>query len=176
MDLSSTTVYLQQCQSYEEERLTEVFARTVSPCLAGLNLRSHKVLLKPNLITAKMGLLACTEGRFILAAAKWFLDHGADVRIGDSPAFGTTRSVLQKIGIGDDIEKMPVRISNFSQVKQLPLASGIPAGLAADALECDLLVNLPRVKAHAQMRVSLGVKNLLRNTKRNGTGFFIYCP
>lgn len=160
MDLFSTSVYLHKYQSYDEEPLLLLFEQIIPPFLEGKNLHSLKVLLKPNLITARMGSLACTEGRFIIAAAKWFIDNGADVLIGDSPAFGTAQGVLRKIGINDALQKLPVRVSNFTQTRQLTLSSGITVGVAIDSLDCDQLINLPRVKAHAQMRLTLGVKNL----------------
>lgn len=159
MELTSTSVFLQKCPGYEHVQLNEIFGQVILSTAGDVNLRSLKVLLKPNLITAKMGLLACTEGKFIVAAAKWFLDHGANVWIGDSPAFGTAGSVLQKIGIGEELKKLPLTISNFAEVRKIHLSSGITAGIAVDALDCDFLINMPRVKAHAQMRVSLGVKN-----------------
>ena len=124
-----------------------------------LNLRSARVLIKPNLISATHGTLPCTEGAFILAAAQLFKDQGADVRVGDSPAFGSAESVLGKIGILDSLKKLSVPVTNFTQARTITLPSGIQAGLAVDALECDLLVNLPRVKAHVQMRMTLAVKN-----------------
>src|SRR5210317_2114284 len=99
MDLSSRTVYLQQCAAYHEQKLMDCFDTILLPCVQTQNFNSLKILLKPNLITARMGLLACTEVKFIVAAAKWFLDKGAVVSIGDSPAFGTTASVLHKLDI-----------------------------------------------------------------------------
>ena len=107
-----------------------------------------------------MGFLACTEGKFILTAAKWFLEQGGHVSIGDSPAFGTTTSVLRKLGIIDDLRALGVGVTNFNKVRQVALPSGLKVGMASDAFDCELLVNMPRVKAHAQLRVSLAVKNL----------------
>ncbi len=160
MELNSRKVYLQKCSDYREQNLMTCFESTLSQCLQTHNFTSSKVLLKPNLITARMGTLACTESKFILAAVKWFLDHGAQVSIGDSPAFGTTTSVLHKLGVLADLRNLAVTVINFKKSRYVTLPSGIKAGIATDALECDFLVNMPRVKAHAQLRVSLAVKNL----------------
>ncbi len=118
-----------------------------------------RVMVKPNLISAKKGPLACTEAEFTLAVSRWFIDNGAQVIIGDSPAFGSATSVLTRLGVVEDIRFLGVEISDFSSSRKLSLASGVEADMAVDALDCDLLVNLPRVKAHAQMRVTLAVKN-----------------
>jgi len=159
MDLSSTAVALTPCRTYDEHLLGETFERMWSACSLRVNLRGLHILLKPNLISARYGLLACTQGEFILAAARWFLARGSRVSIGDSPAFGTTESVLTRIGIRDELQRLDVRLSDFRKKRDVLLPSGIRAGFAADALDCDLLINLPRIKAHAQFRVTMAVKN-----------------
>lgn len=159
MEIRSTTVGIVRCSDYDPPVLTGALQSLAATCPAGINLRSANVLLKPNLISARRGTLACTEGRFILAVAAWFLDHGARLTVGDSPAFGTARSVLHKIGVLHELEKMAVKIADFTRAQSVVLPSGLQAGIAAEALDRDLLVNLPRVKAHAQMRLTLGVKN-----------------
>lgn len=159
MELNSTSVALLRCAEYEQQGLADAFDRMWLSCGSPANMRSSHVLLKPNLISARQGLLACTEGHFILAAASWFIDRGAHVTIGDSPAFGTTASVLNRIGITRELQRLGVAIVNFKRTRETVLPSGVRAALAVEALDCDLLVNLPRVKAHIQMRVSMAVKN-----------------
>jgi len=159
MDILSTTVGIVRCSRYDRQILNRVFLNLAEACPAPINLRSASILLKPNLISARRGPLACTGSGFILAAAKWYLDHGARVTVGDSPAFGTARAVLHKIGVLRSLERMAVTIADFSQVEPVVLPSGLKTGLAKEALNCDLLVNLPRIKAHDQLRVTLGVKN-----------------
>ena len=159
MELHSTSVALLRCDEYDQQALAHAFDRMWLSCRSPANLRSSHVLLKPNLISARQGLLACTEGRFILAAAGWFIDRGAYVTVGDSPAFGTTASVLHRIGITGELRRLGVDIVNFKRTRETMLPSGVRAALAVEALDCDLLVNLPRVKAHIQVRVSMAVKN-----------------
>lgn len=159
MEIGSTSVALTRCGDYREQTLRQAFDLMWAACAPPLNLRGTQVLLKPNLITDRRGLLACTEGRFILAAAQWFLDHGSRVAVGDSPAFGTAEGVLGGLGIAGALREKGVRIADFGRTRPVVLASGLQVGLAVEALDCDLLVNLPRVKAHAQMRLTLAVKN-----------------
>uniref|UniRef100_UPI004056A863 DUF362 domain-containing protein n=1 Tax=Candidatus Electronema sp. TaxID=2698783 RepID=UPI004056A863 len=158
MRLDSTAVALTRCPSYEQPLLDEGLAQVLAAIeLPGL--RSTEVLLKPNLIAAKNSLLSCTEGAFILAAARWLLERGARVSIGDSPAFGTGEMVLRVMGITKELAALGVRAADFKQGRRVRLPGGGSAVLAAAALDCDLLVNLPRVKAHAQTRITLAVKN-----------------
>jgi uncharacterized protein (DUF362 family) len=151
-------VALSSCSSYADPVLAPVLDRV----LQSLNLPSLfsvHVLLKPNLISAKHSPLACTEGAFLLAVARWFVDQGAKVSLGDSPAFGTAASVLRLLGIDKNLARLGVATKEFRQGRSCPLPTGGRALLAEDALNADLLVNLPRVKAHAQCRLTLAVKN-----------------
>ncbi len=153
------TVALVRCSDYHLPRLEETLDRVLDIIGCPRDLASCRVLLKPNLITARHGALACTEGCFILAAATCLLARGATVVVGDSPAFGTAGATLERIGILADLRRQGVAVSDFRRVRPVRLSSGIRAGIAARVLESDLLLNLPRVKAHAQTRVTLAVKN-----------------
>ena len=133
----------------------------IIPCLGSFNLSSGgKVLLKPNLISAGAPRLACTHAEFVAAVAAWFIDHGWRVSIGDSPAFGSAVSVAERQGIIRAVRGMDVQVVEFASVVRRRLPSGICVGVAAEALDCDLLVNLPKIKAHDQMYVSMAVKNI----------------
>jgi uncharacterized protein (DUF362 family) len=159
MEYGSPAVALTRCADYREETLLLAFDRMRQAAAPSLCLRGTQVLLKPNLITARRGLLACTEGRFILAVARWFLDQGCRLAVGDSPAFGTAESVLASLGIDSELRRRGVRIADFGRTRSVILPTGLRVGLATEALDCDLLINLPRVKAHTQMRLTLAVKN-----------------
>ena len=159
MNYDSAVVALTSCSDYEQKPLEKCLRQCLATIEYPPGFHSCSVLLKPNLITVSHGPLPCTEAAFILAVARWFLDQGARVSIGDSPAFGTTAAALQKLGIAGKLAGMNVQVKNFNRVRKVCLADGGAAGVAAAALECDLLVNLPRVKAHVQTRVTLAVKN-----------------
>ena len=159
MRFESTTVALHPCSSYRCSCLMERFDSLIRATGVSFALHGRQVLLKPNLLTAAQGPLPCTEAAFILAAARWFLDAGAKVAIGDSPAFGSARVNLARRGIARELLALGVVISDFRRTHTCLLDSGVNAGIAVRVLECDLLVNLPRIKAHAQTRVTMAVKN-----------------
>lgn len=159
MKIDSNTVGFQRCPVYERDKIKEMIEQlfrsisfTVRP--------GSRVLLKPNLISAtRSDGLACTHPEVIAGAAEWFVDHNAKVIIGDSPAFGTVGGVMKVCGIDRALQGLPVKTVPFSRVRRVRLASGITLGLAAAALDCDILVNLPKVKAHCQLFATLAVKN-----------------
>ena len=123
--------------------------------------RSGTVLLKPNLISAnRQDGLACTHAEFIAATAEWFIDHGCKVLVGDSPAFGATRGVMAALGMDASLRGLPVTLVDFTHGVGKELPCGAKVRVARPALECDLLVNLPKCKAHCLLLVTLGVKNL----------------
>ena len=159
MPQDSAAVALTACSVYEPHLLDQALDQLLAHIQLPVNPRASEILLKPNLISAKNGSLPCTEGAIILAAARYFLDQGARVGIGDSPAFGTAASVLEKLGLRNELAHLGVRIRPFSRGYAAELPGGGTATLARAALECDLLVNLPRVKAHDQTRLTIAVKN-----------------
>lgn len=159
MQLDSPIVALARCSDYSPDSLDVCVDQLISAVGRPERLAGLQVMLKPNLISAKHGDLPCTEAAFILIVARWFVDNGAKVTIGDSPAFGSATSVLTRLGVLKDLQSLGVAVSDFDATRKLTLSSGVSATVAVDALDCDLLVNLPRVKAHAQMRVTMAVKN-----------------
>jgi len=159
MELRSEEVGLVSCSCYRRGILKESMG-SLCAALGFSPARGSKVLLKPNLVSAVRNTgLACTHPEFVAAAAEWFVDHGMRVEVGDSPAFGTAKGVMQACGITAALRGLPVRLVNFDSPCSVALASGIKVGVARAALECDHLVSLPKVKAHGQLYVTLAVKN-----------------
>lgn len=119
-----------------------------------------RVLVKPNLVSAMRGALACTQPQVATAACRWLLDRGCTVTVADSPAFGTAAGVAEKCGLADALQPLGLSVRGFSRTRPLTLSFGETVGLSADARAHDHILNLPRLKAHCQMRVTGAVKNL----------------
>jgi len=90
-------------------------------------------------------------------------DIGGKMFIGDSPSFGTSESVSKKCGILDVAKSFGVECVTFKESRKIPPADGriyhdLP--LATDALDADVVINVPKLKTHAMMTMTLGVKNL----------------
>ncbi|PKN21685.1 MAG: hypothetical protein CVU68_06740 [Deltaproteobacteria bacterium HGW-Deltaproteobacteria-3] len=159
MELRVCEVGLAACHQYDRRLLKD----RVEMLCNGLGFRvspGSRVLLKPNLVSAVRNKgLACTRPEVVAAVAEWFLDQGATVRVGDSPAFGTAVGVMAACGITAALKGLPVAMVNFEKAQPVRLASGLSVGVARAVGECDLLVNLPKIKAHGQLYLSLAVKN-----------------
>lgn len=152
-------VAMGRCRVYDRQKI----ARGVDELLAALAFtvsRGSKVLLKPNLVAARcQGDLACTHPEFVAGVAQWFVDQGAQVAVGDSPATGSGLRAMRVCGISAALKGLPVTLAPFQQTRRLTTRGGIEVGVAVDALNCDYFVNLPKLKSHSQARVSLAVKN-----------------
>jgi uncharacterized protein (DUF362 family) len=153
-------ILLDRCSSYERRRIKDFCESAFNKLGLKRSYHGKTVLLKPNLISSRASNLACSDARIVRATAEWFVDNGAAVQVGDSPSFGSAEQVLRKRGIRAALDGLDVAIIEFSNPLEKTLTHGVKVGVAAQVLGCDLLVNLPRVKAHSQMYVTLAVKNL----------------
>ncbi len=122
------------------------------------SLRGAKVLVKPNLLTATP--LACTSPEVTAAVCSWLLDQGAHVTVLDSPGFGRAESVARAIGLTELLRPLGLAVTGPGDAVPLQLDNGSRFGVSRRALECDLILSVPRVKAHSQMLLTLAVKNL----------------
>ena len=152
-------VVLAKATAYDEEA-----AKTARRLLAFLDIPlapGDRVLVKPNLLRADV--LTCTNATIVAGVCRYLLDKGCKVTVGDSPGFGTARGIAKTIGLDvalarADCGDVPL-ITLDSPVKK-PLSLGGSIGLSRHALEADYIFNVPKLKAHVQMRVTGAVKNL----------------
>ena len=160
MNEPSLQVFLQRCVHYDEDTIIAFVDKVLSCFHNNASLHGKTVLLKPNLISSVGPSLACTHPRFIAGVAAAFLDHGAQLILGDSPAFGNAAKVCEKTAIAQVLKKMAVPIVEFRTPQQIRTAGGVTLVVAREALECDLFVGLPKIKAHNQLYMTLSVKNV----------------
>ncbi len=152
-------IFLQKVSSYEEK---EIFAGIQSLLETGApkGLYGQKVLVKPNWVTFRQASLSCTHPLVAKAVCQWLLEQGAEVKVGDSPAFGTVAQIAKATGTKEALQGLPVKIVKFTPGPKVKLPCGVEVRLAEEALSADLIFNLPRFKAHDQLLLTLAVKNL----------------
>lgn len=148
-----------RCRDYDRQEIKACFDRFAAS-LDFVVPPGCRILLKPNLVSGQgHDGLGCTHPEFVAGVAEWCVDQGARVAVGDSPAFGSGQRVMQFCGMSSALRGLPVKTIHFSRGKPKRLDCGIKVAIAPEALDCDFLINLPKVKAHAQVRVTLAVKN-----------------
>jgi uncharacterized protein (DUF362 family)/Pyruvate/2-oxoacid:ferredoxin oxidoreductase delta subunit len=141
---------------------TKIFAMMDSLGGRKLIAPQRRVLIKPNLLApASPERAMLTHPLVVRAVVEYVLEQGAVAQISDSPAMGSLDKVLKASGIKDALQGLRVQYRPFNA--SLPVEVGEPfhrIEIAEDALQADVLVNLPKLKTHGQMLLTLGVKNL----------------
>jgi uncharacterized protein (DUF362 family)/Pyruvate/2-oxoacid:ferredoxin oxidoreductase delta subunit len=121
-----------------------------------------RVLLKPNLLApARPEKAMLTHPLVVRAAAEYVIEKGARAQVSDSPAMGGFERVIKESGIGEALKGLDVELKEFTD--SVTVETGEPfkkIELARDAREADFIINLPKLKTHTQMLLTLGIKNL----------------
>lgn len=159
-------VSIQKCQTYEPELVRRVLAEVMGP-LGGMSAfvsRGDRVLIKPNLLAARaVDKHVCTHPELVLAAAEAALDAGAaEVFVGDSPGFGTSLGVLRKLGLAGPLDERGIRVAAFDSPVEVVRSDTVRYRrfeVERAVLDVDKVINLVKIKTHAQMFMTMAVKN-----------------
>ena len=159
-------VALAACPGYEAEVLRPALKKAVSLAadLGSLIRPGDRVLLKPNLLLGTdPSRRVTTDPALVREVGRLVKDLGAEIWIGDSPALEGTRRAAKRSGLAETARGLGAEIKDFNE----PVRVSAPAGsvfksleLARPVLEADVVINLPKLKTHCQMLLTLGVKNL----------------
>ena len=131
--------------------------------LAGEQIQKNiRVVIKPNLLApASPDKALVTHPLVVKAIVEYILDRGAKPQISDSPAMGSFDRVLRESGIKEALSGLNVEYKEFKDSVSVDI--GKPFGkidIAEDAVHADFFINLPKLKTHTQMLLTLGIKNL----------------
>jgi len=163
--MANATVALMRCSDYEAGQVTEAIGRQFE-LLGGLGRfvkPGDRVLLKPNLIAPRSHhrCAAQTHPAVILAAARLLKDYGAKPFVADSPAWSNTKTCARALGLIEPLEKLGVPIRELDEPRRCRLGPGKPhVKISALALDADVVINLPKFKAHQQLVATFAIKNL----------------
>ena len=124
--------------------------------------RSCRVLIKPNLLSAaRPGHAVLTHPAVVRCVVEYCLDKRVRPIVADSPAIGSFETILRTSGIGEALAGTGVECRPFRDSVKVDV--GEPFGeidIAEEAVRSDVIINLPKFKTHAQMLLTLSVKNL----------------
>lgn len=158
MSQDKIKVWFGRSDSYEAEGLN----RQAAEALQAVGFRPDagtRVLVKPNLLFADPKGLACSQPLIVRAACLYLLDCGCRITVADSPGFGRAARVAAVTGIAAALPA-GLAMQEMGPKVKMPLSQGGSFGVARRALEADVILSLPRLKAHRMMRLSGAVKNL----------------
>jgi uncharacterized protein (DUF362 family)/Pyruvate/2-oxoacid:ferredoxin oxidoreductase delta subunit len=155
-------VAIETCDTYDV-KLLKTLLDSLFQKISFLPISHAKVLIKPNLLISKTPEKAVTTHPAIIQAlAELLKDHSCDISVGDSPGFGSTEKVLNISGIMDVIKQLELTIATFTHniIKQSDGISPYREFLFGDDPEgYDIVINVPKLKTHGMMGMTLGVKN-----------------
>ena len=159
--MQMTTVYIREAQ-YRYDRLKPVIFMIMDSIAGKMITEKSRVLIKPNLLApASPDKAIVTHPLVIKAVTEYVLDKGAIPQISDSPAMGSFEKILKVSGIKKALDPLSVQYREFKE--STVINAGKPFNkieLASDAINADVVINLPKLKTHTQMLLTLGVKNL----------------
>jgi uncharacterized protein (DUF362 family) len=157
-------VSLIQAQSYERSQLRADLENLLAP-LGGMGAfvkLGDRVLLKPNLLMGgRSGRECTTRPEIVHCVTEMVRDAGGKPFLGDSPAFGSAKGVAIANGYESMLEELLLPVVDF-QGKRYATGSEDFRNLliSKEAMEADVVINLPKVKSHVQLTLTMGVKNL----------------
>lgn len=155
-----------RCPNYDKTELRKAIEEVLVP-LGGIEAfvrPGEKVMVKPNLLRASPPERAVTtHPRFVEVVVEVLLDTGAKPFIADSPSLGPWSFVVKRTGMLEVSKRTGVPIV----VLKDPVSVRTPQGfsfrlieLAKEVLDCDKVINLPKLKTHSMTVMTLAVKNL----------------
>lgn len=158
------SVSLIRATSYDLSELRASLNTLLDPLggMAAFVKPGDRVLLKPNLLTGSRPTKECTtRWEVAYVVAQMVQEVGGQPFLGDSPAFGSARGVAIANGYQPLIDDLKLPIVEWSGSRyQTASAEFNHLLLCKEAMEADVVINLPKVKSHVQLTLTLGVKNL----------------
>jgi uncharacterized protein (DUF362 family) len=164
MQTQKSSVSLIRATSYEREALRESLVILLEPFggMAAFVKKGDRVLLKPNLLTGARPTKECTtRAELVYEVAQMVIEAGGKPFLGDSPAFGSAKGVAIANGYQPILEELNLPIIDFHGKRYQSISENFNhLLLSKEAMEADVVINLPKVKSHMQLTITLGVKNL----------------
>ncbi|NEO87424.1 MAG: DUF362 domain-containing protein [Spirulina sp. SIO3F2] len=121
-----------------------------------------RILLKPNLLTGSYPERECiTRPELVAVVAELVMEAGGKPFLGDSPAFGTAWGVARNNGYLPWLEELNLPVVEFTGDRYAIDADNFGhLRLSKEAMQADGVINLPKLKSHCQLTMTMGVKNL----------------
>jgi len=159
-------VSLIRCPDYDYKSVKRAVRDSIE-LLGGLNSiiqGGEKVLLKPNLLSPKTVEKAVTTHPMVVKAiGELVKEAGGRPYIWDSPSIGSTTWVAKKSGISQIADEINIPVLEDKEIVTLNAPKDFiftSFEIAKNVLDADLIINIPKLKTHSMMTLTLAVKNL----------------
>jgi uncharacterized protein (DUF362 family) len=89
------------------------------------------------------------------------IEAGGKPFLGDSPAFGSAMGVAKANGYLPLLQELNLPVVEFQGKRYETVSKDFNnLRLSKEAMEADAVINIPKLKSHAQLTATMGVKNL----------------
>ena len=126
--------------------------------------KGDDVLLKANMLSAnEIAERVTTDPSVVRAVAIEVINAGGKPAICDSPGLDKFSSVAKKSGLAAVAEELKIPCEELTAPAELPnskTAMFRKIEVSKKTLDADVIINLPKMKTHGQMVLTLGVKNI----------------
>ena len=162
--MSLTPVCLLRAERYDLDALRVSVEQLLAPMggMSAIVTRGDRVLLKPNLLTGARPTKECTtRPELVYCVAQMVKEAGGLLFLGDGPAFGSALGVAKANGYLPMLKELEIPVVEFHGSRYQTVGESFDhLRLSKEAMEADVVINLPKVKSHVQLTLTLGVKNL----------------
>ena len=159
-------VFIIKENSYDQSRVNSAVKRIFSH-FGGIERYVKKgdlVLLKANMLSAnEISERVTTDPQIARAVAVEVLNAGGKPVICDSPGLDKFSNVAKKSGLAAVAEELRIPCEELTTPTELPSSESAvfhKIEVSQKVLDADVIINLPKMKTHGQMVLTLGVKNL----------------
>ncbi|MDT8317853.1 MAG: DUF362 domain-containing protein [bacterium] len=163
--MEKNRVSIASCSDYDKGQVDASLADLLLP-LGGMSSfvsKGDKVFIKPNLLKAALPEKAVTtHPSLVEAVVRAVLASGGVPLVGDSPGIGKMEKIFETTGMKGVADRTGAKLVEFSDSVEVETREGAifkSLEISKDIMDADKVINLPKVKTHAQMHVTLGVKN-----------------
>jgi uncharacterized protein (DUF362 family) len=162
--MTSPKVILSRCTDYTPQKIAEAIQKQFE-LLGGLQkfvTPGDTVLLKPNFIAPRSRRHAAqTHPSVIIETARLLKDFGAKPFVADSPAWSNVFACVKVLKMEEPLKKLAVPVKQLDKPKWCHIgAKNTRIGISSVALDADVIINLPKFKAHQQLLATFAVKNM----------------
>ncbi len=156
----SAKVALVRCEDYDSAKVESSVRRAVELLggLGGLIKPGSRVLLKPNLLSARLPEEGVdTHPEVVKAAARLAKEAGGLIWVGDSPGgYGKNMDeIFEKSGMRKAASEEGVELVKFNSSRSV---NGLP--VSRYLLDADAVISIPKFKTHGITTITAGVKNM----------------
>jgi uncharacterized protein (DUF362 family) len=165
MPATPTPVCLLRVNSYSDLAALRTAIEQLLEPLGGMGSvvkSGDRVLLKPNLLTGARPNKECTtRPELVYCVAQLVKEAGGRPFLGDGPAFGSALGVAKANGYLAMLEELEIPVVEFHGSRYRTIGDSFDhLRLSKEVMDADVVINLPKVKSHVQLTLTLGVKNL----------------